>query len=235
MPGSTQAHGLHLNEITVIDTVYDGFWMKTAYRIPNMGWMNDMLEYMSKDPVHRRYHHNNLTFSLLYAFTENFVLPFSHDEVVHGKGAILSKMPGDHWQKFANLRALYGYMYAHPGKKLLFMGGEIGQWSEWNHWHLAARLGACLTTTTTGKCRRTSRRLQTRLACVAARLHQVDFSWEGFQWIDFHDVDNSVVVPFVRRAKRSPAISSRRWLIARPCRAHGYRSLGRARARVLSR
>src|SRR5260370_29348321 len=98
-----------------------------------MDLMHYTLEYMQKHPVHRHYHHSNLTFSLLYAFTENFVLPFSHDEVVHGKGAMLSKMPGDYWQKFANLRALYGYMYAHPGKKLLFMGSEIGQWNEWNH------------------------------------------------------------------------------------------------------
>ena len=103
--------------------------------------MNDVLLYMSKDPVHRQYHHNNLTFGLLYAFHENFILPLSHDEVVHGKGALLRKMSGDDWQKFANLRLLYGYMYGHPGKKLLFMGGEFAQWDEWDcnkslDWHL---------------------------------------------------------------------------------------------------
>jgi 1,4-alpha-glucan branching enzyme len=163
----------------------------------NMGWMHDMLEYMQKEPIHRRYHHNNLTFSLLYAFTENFVLPFSHDEVVHGKGALLSTMPGDYWQKFANLRALYGYMYAHPGKKLLFMGCEIGQWSEWDYqWQVDWSLLDF----------DFHRRLQeyvkalNRLYVAQPALHQVDFSWEGFQWIDFHDVDNSIV-SFVRRAR----------------------------------
>ena len=163
----------------------------------NMGWMHDMLEYMQKDPIHRRYHHNSLTFSLIYAFSESFVLPFSHDEVVHLKKAMLAKMPGDYWQQFANLRALYAYMYAHPGKKLLFMGGEFGQWNEWNFqtgldWMLLDF--------------EPHRKLQqfvkdlNRLYRSEPALHEVDFSWEGFQWIDFHDVDYSVV-SFIRSAK----------------------------------
>src|SRR5229473_348437 len=163
----------------------------------NMGWMHDMLEYMHKDPVHRHYHHNNLTFSLLYAFTENFVLPFSHDEVVHGKGALLSTMPGDFWQKFANLRALYGYMYAHPGKKLLFMGCEIGQWSEWDYaWHVDWSL---LDFDSHRGLQEYVKALN-RLYVAQPALHQVDFDWEGFQWIDIHDVDNSIV-SFIRRAR----------------------------------
>ncbi|MCV6606163.1 MAG: 1,4-alpha-glucan branching enzyme, partial [Porticoccaceae bacterium] len=107
----------------------------------NMGWMNDTLSHMARDPIHRKYHHNEMSFGLVYGFDENFVLPLSHDEVVHGKGSLLSKMPGDAWQQFANLRAYYGFMWTHPGKKLLFMGGEFAQWNEWNHdqsldWHL---------------------------------------------------------------------------------------------------
>jgi 1,4-alpha-glucan branching enzyme len=163
----------------------------------NMGWMHDMLEYIGKNPVHRRYHHNNLTFSLLYAFTENFVLPLSHDEVVHGKGAMLAKMPGDYWQQFANLRALYGYMYAHPGKKLLFMGGEIGQWNEWNHeWQVEWLL---LYFDSHRQIQQYVQALN-RLYLSQPALYEVDFSWQGFEWIDFHDVDNSIV-SFLRRAK----------------------------------
>lgn len=155
-----------------------------------------MLEYVGKDPVHRRYHHNNLTFSLLYAFTENFVLPFSHDEVAHGKGALLSKMPGDYWQKFANLRALYGYMYGHPGKKLLFMGAEIGQWNEWNHdWEL----DWMLLDHRSHRLLREYVKALNHLYLSQPALYQVDFSWEGFQWVDIHDVDNSII-SFVRRA-----------------------------------
>ncbi len=163
----------------------------------NMGWMHDTLLYFSKEPVHRRYHHNNLTFSLLYAFTENFVLVLSHDEVVHGKGALLAKMPGDPWQRFANLRALYAFLYGHPGKKLLFMGGELGQWREWNSttsldWHL-------LDYEPHRKLRQMVADLN-RLYRAEPALYEVDFEHAGFEWVDFQDVDNSVLV-FLRRAR----------------------------------
>jgi 1,4-alpha-glucan branching enzyme len=140
--------------------------------------------------VHRRWEHNLITFSALYMHTENFILPFSHDEVVHGKASMLDKMPGDVWQKHATLRTLYGYMYAHPGKKLLFMGNEFGQWREWNHdgsldWHLLDDpLHAGL--------RRYVRDLNARYQAEAA-LHQVDFEPEGFRWVDCNDNENSVV------------------------------------------
>ena len=163
----------------------------------NMGWMNDTLSYFSQDPVHRKYHHNRMTFSMLYAFTENFVLPFSHDEVVHGKASLINKMPGDLEQQFANLRLLYGYTFAHPGKKLMFMGGEFGQRGEWTpdtslEWHLLEY--------------DTHRGLQTLMADLNAiyrnepSLHQVDFDWHGFEWIDCNDADSSVL-SFLRRAK----------------------------------
>ncbi len=164
----------------------------------NMGWMHDILEYARQDPVHRRWHHNQITFSMLYAFTENFILPFSHDEVVHGKGSLLNKMPGDAWQRHANLRALYGYMYGHPGKKLLFMGAELGQWREWNHdtsldWHLLGDpLHAGL--------HRWVRDLNAAYGCERA-LHEVDAEWQGFSWIDPNDNENSVV-SFIRYAKQ---------------------------------
>jgi len=163
----------------------------------NMGWMHDTLEYAKEDPVHRRWHHWEITFSMLYAFTENFVLPFSHDEVVHGKRAMLDKMPGDLWQKHATLRALYGYMFGHPGKKLQFMGGEFGQWSEWNvesslDWHLLDHpLHQGL--------RRWVQDLNHTYQREAS-LHQVDFEPAGFSWIDCNDNENSVV-SMIRRAR----------------------------------
>jgi 1,4-alpha-glucan branching enzyme len=163
----------------------------------NMGWMHDMLEYIQNEPIHRKYHHHHLTFSLLYAFTENFTLPFSHDEVVHGKGAMLSKMPGDTWQKFANLRALYAYMYGHPGKKLLFMGCEFGQWNEWRHDH---ELDWILLDFEVHRNLQQYVRDLNRLYISEPALHEMDFSWEGFQWIDLNDIDQSIV-SFIRRAQ----------------------------------
>ena len=169
-----------------------GFTMKW-----NMGWMHDMLDYFSQDPVFRKFHHNHITFSLLYAFTENFVLPISHDEVVHGKGSLLNKMPGDEWRQFANLRAFLAYMWAHPGKKLLFMGQEIGQREEWNfnvgiRWELLEfdlhrKLQALVTELN-------------RLYRSHPALYQVDFHYSGFEWVDFRDVEHSVIA-FLRRAE----------------------------------
>lgn len=165
----------------------------------NMGWMHDMLSFMSRDPIYRRFHMDKLTFALLYAFHENFVLPLSHDEVVHGKASLLSKMPGDDWQKFANLRLLFGYMYGEPGKKTLFMGAEIGQWSEWNHdealhWEL-------LQYDLHRGLKRLVRDLN-RLYVSEPALYEQDYDISGFEWIDFRDTDASVV-SFIRRG-RSP-------------------------------
>jgi 1,4-alpha-glucan branching enzyme len=162
----------------------------------NMGWMHDMLEYFARDPVHRRFHQDQITFGLLYAFSENFVLALSHDEVVHGKRSLLDKMPGDFWQRFANLRLLYSLMYGHPGKKMLFMGGEFGQWREWNHdrsldWHLCGY-----------EPHRGLQRLVrdlNHLYRTELALHEADFDWSGFQWVDFHDTDNSVIA-FLRKS-----------------------------------
>ena len=163
----------------------------------NMGWMNDTLRYMAKDPVYRKYEHGSLTFSMIYAFSENFILPLSHDEVVHGKGSLLDKMPGDLWQKVANLRLLYGYMYGHPGKKLLFMGSEIAQWREWSHdtsldWHLLQW--------------RDHQGILQLLRDLNAlyreqpALYQVDFDWQGYEWLELHDWENSIIA-FLRKAR----------------------------------
>ena len=162
----------------------------------NMGWMHDTLSYIEKDPVFRRYHQNEITFSLIYAFHENFILPFSHDEVVHLKKSMLDKMPGDAWRKYANLRALYAYMVGHPGKKLLFMGSEFGQWTEWSEarsldWHL-------LKWEDHQQMQRFVRDLNHFYQREPA-LYEVDYSWEGFQWIDFTDAEQSVL-SFQRRA-----------------------------------
>ncbi|MBI4512528.1 MAG: 1,4-alpha-glucan branching protein GlgB, partial [Gemmatimonadetes bacterium] len=163
----------------------------------DMGWMHDTLTYMSKNPIHRKYHHNELTFRMIYAFTENFILPLSHDEVVHGKGPLLGKMPGDDWQKFANLRLLLGYQYAQPGKKLLFMGGEFGQRREWNHeesldWHLleyAPHQGV----------QKLVDHLNTLVRDEPA-LHELDCDPAGFEWIDGSDYAHSVLA-FLRKGK----------------------------------
>ena len=174
-----------------------GFSMKW-----NMGWMNDTLAYASQDPVYRRYHHNNLTFGQVYAYSENFVLPFSHDEVVHGKGSLVGKMPGDAWQKFANLRLFLTFQLAHPGKKLNFMGNEFGQGREWSsareldwgqlqiNWHAGVQ-----------HCQRDLNQLYRQLP----QLHDLDFSYEGFSWIDCHDADQSVL-SFLRRDREDRAV-----------------------------
>ena len=184
----------------------------------NMGWMHDMLEYLRQDPVHRRWHHGQITFSMLYAFTENFVLPFSHDEVVHGKGSMLDKMPGDVWQKHANLRALYGYMYGHPGKKLMFMGDEFGQWREWNYdasldWHLLEE-----------PMHRGMRKWVQDLNFTYQRersLHEVDFEGSGFTWIDCNDNENSII-SMIRRARDAQDFTVM-LVNFTPVPRHGYR------------
>jgi 1,4-alpha-glucan branching enzyme len=171
-----------------------GFGMKW-----DMGWMHDTLVYVSRDPIYRKYHQNDLTFRMIYAFTENFILPLSHDEVVYGKASLLSKMPGDDWQKFANLRLLYGYMFAQPGKKILFMGGEFGQWDEWSHersldWHLTQydrHSGLQRWVTSLNGFYR-----------AEPSLYQLDFDPAGFEWIDASDAGKSILV-FLRRGRSS--------------------------------
>jgi 1,4-alpha-glucan branching enzyme len=169
-----------------------GFTMKW-----NMGWMHDMLNYFSQEPIHRKYHHGSITFSLLYAFTENFVLPISHDEVVHGKKSLLGKMPGDEWQRFANARSFLAYMWAHPGKKLLFMGSDIGNPWEWNNdgavpWDLLQH--------DVHKKFQVFVKELNRLYRSEPALFEIDFHYSGFEWVDFHDADNSIIA-FIRRGE----------------------------------
>jgi 1,4-alpha-glucan branching enzyme len=168
----------------------------------NLGWMHDTLSYFQQEPIHRRWHHHELTFSLVYAFTENFILPLSHDEVVHGKGSMYSKMPGDRWLKLANLRALYTYMWAHPGKKLLFMGSEFAQEAEWSHersldWHLLEdRENAAMQSLV---------RDLNRAYRVEPALWEQDFTPEGFSWLEPNDAENSVIA-FARATKKGERI-----------------------------
>ncbi|QDV63268.1 1,4-alpha-glucan branching protein GlgB [Crateriforma conspicua] len=169
----------------------------------NMGWMNDTLSYMRHEPIHRKYHQNELTFSLIYAFTENFVLPLSHDEVVHGKGSLISQMPGDMWQKFANLRLLYSYMWTHPGKNLLFMGGEFGQWNEWDSeagpdWILLdfdTHRGVQQLVSDLNK-----------LVIKNPSLHELDFSGDGFEWVDCQNAEDSVLIYLRKGLDDAPPI-----------------------------
>jgi 1,4-alpha-glucan branching enzyme len=167
-----------------------GFGMKW-----NMGWMHDTLYYMGKDPIHRKYHHNELTFTMLYAFSENYVLPLSHDEVVHGKRSLVNKMPGDDWQRLANIRLLYTYQFTHPGKKLLFMGGEFAQWSEWAH-----DKALDLDLANHDRHKGVQRLLRDLNSCYASikALHEFDFDGKGFEWIDFKDWEHSVI-SFLRK------------------------------------
>jgi len=190
-----------------------GFGMKW-----DMGWMHDTLDYFSKDPIHRRYHHNELTFRMLYAFNENFVLPLSHDEVVYGKGSLIGKMRGDDWQKFANLRLLFAMMFAQPAKKLVFMGGEIAQWQEWNHdgsieWDL-------LRYPPHEGVRRWVADLNALVRSNPA-LHQLDFDPSGFVWLNPNDSENSVL-SFMRRA-RDPQDAVIAVFNCTPVPRHGYR------------
>ncbi|WP_157669728.1 1,4-alpha-glucan branching protein GlgB [Chitinibacter sp. GC72] len=197
----------------------------------NMGWMNDTLRYMQQDPVHRKYHHHHMTFGLVYAFSENFVLPISHDEVVHGKGSMLAKMPGDCWQQFANLRAYYAFMWAHPGKKLLFMGCEFAQGREWNHdssldWHL-------VDDPDNGWHRGVQHLVRdlNRVYRDSPALYQIDFDHRGFEWISHDDADNSIF-SFIRKGEAEDefivVVSN-----FTPVPRHGYR-LGVPRAGVYS-
>ena len=188
----------------------------------NMGWMHDMLNYMSYDPIFRSYHHNLITFSMLYAFSENFVLPFSHDEVVHGKRSMIGKMAGDEWQKFANLRALYGFMYGHPGKKLLFMGCEFGQWNEWNHdvsldWHL-------LDLPLHSGLQQWVRDLNMFYRAEPS-LFELDSEQFGFEWVDCNDNAGSVI-SFLRRGRSDLGAPQRQTLFVvnfTPVPRSGYR------------
>jgi 1,4-alpha-glucan branching enzyme len=169
----------------------------------NMGWMHDTLAYMQQDPIYRKYHHGELTFSLIYAFNENFVLPLSHDEVVYGKGSLIGKMPGDDWQMFANLRAMFGYMWAHPGKKLLFMGGEFGQRREWTHegeleWWVSDLPGHAGIKRLIGDLNRVYRR--------ESALHQIDFSAQGFEWVDVGNAEMSLIAFLRKSADGAPLL-----------------------------
>jgi len=202
---NVQAHTHHPGVLTIAEesTAWPGVSRPAEYGGLgfslkwNMGWMNDTLRYMRNDPIHRQYHHNELTFSLIYAFTENFTLPLSHDEVVHGKGALIAQMAGDLWQKFANLRLLYSSMWTHPGKKLLFMGCELAQWHEWNYdnaiqWDLLD-----------WDTHRGMQKLVSDLNHLVQRepaLHQLDFSSNGFEWIDCMNAHDSVL-GYIRKAK----------------------------------
>jgi 1,4-alpha-glucan branching enzyme len=189
-----------------------GFGMKW-----NMGWMHDTLDFFKHDPIHRKYHHNAITFSIWYAFSENFVLPLSHDEVVYGKGSLIGRMPGDDWQRFANLRLLFGYMWTHPGKKLVFMGGEFGQWKEWNHessldWHL---LDQPLHRSLSHWVGDLNRVLRERGA-----LHKRDFNDDGFRWLDASNSEQSVLA-YMRRSPQDEHV-----LVAcnfTPVPRHNYR------------